>query len=124
MRNEKIFSQDSCYESRNYRPYLDFQRTFDFQEGGDDIIKVLAEEHLLPNIHSFPDMKYSYLFEIKYVKISEYSENILQKKIKEAHEGLKKYGDHISLLKQIGSTKLIKAVLVFCGVELKYIGKE
>lgn len=75
---------------------------------------------MLPNIHSFPDMKYSYLFEIKYIKVSEFSENLLQEKIKEAQEGLKKYGDDQSLLKQTASTELIKAILVFCGAELKY----
>ncbi len=79
---------------------------------------------MLPGIHSFPDMKYSYLFEIKYIKVSEYSEKVLQEKIKEAQKGLKKYGDDASLLKQIGSTELIKAIFVFCGAELKYRAKE
>jgi hypothetical protein len=74
---------------------------------------------MLPNLPSYPDMKFSFLFEIKYIKVSEFTEELLEKKIKDAEEWLQKYGEDHFLFKQIGSTKLIKAILVFCGAELK-----
>jgi hypothetical protein len=75
---------------------------------------------MLPNLPSYPDMKFSCLFEIKYIKVSDFTEEILEKKIKDAEEGLRKYGEDHSLFKQIGTTGLIKAILVFCGPELKF----
>jgi len=75
---------------------------------------------MLPNLPCYPDMKFSYLFEIKYIKVSDFTEELLEKKIKEAQEGLAKYGDDHFLFKQIGNTELIKIILVFSGPELKY----
>jgi hypothetical protein len=75
---------------------------------------------MLPNLPSYPDMEFSCLFEIKYIKVSDFTEELLQKKIKDAEEGLRKYGEDHSLFKQIGTTGLIKAILVFCGSELKF----
>ena len=73
-----------------------------------------------PNLYSFPDMTSSYLFEIKYIKVSDFSENVLKKKIEEAKEELDKYIKDFDLKKIAGSTSLHKIVLVFCGVELKH----
>jgi hypothetical protein len=74
---------------------------------------------MLPNLPSYPDMKFSYLMEIKYIKVADFTEELLQKKIKEAEEGLRKYGRDHFLFKQIGNTELIKIILVFCGPELR-----
>ncbi len=79
---------------------------------------------LLPNLLNFPDMGYSYLIEIKYIKLSDYSESKLQEKIQIARKQLEKYKDDTSLQKFTGTTKLIKIVLVFSGIELKYKGQE
>ena len=75
---------------------------------------------MLPNLPSYPDMKFSYLMEIKYIKVSDFTEELLQKKIKEAEEGLTQYGRDHFLFKQIGDTELIKIILVFSGPELKF----
>jgi len=75
---------------------------------------------MLPNLPSYPDMKFSYLLEIKYIKVSDFTEELLRKKIKEAEEGLTQYGRDHFLFKQIGDTELIKIILVFSGPELKF----
>ena len=74
---------------------------------------------MLPNLLNFPDMGYSYLLEIKYIGVNEYTENRLSSKILEAEEELKRYEKDTDLKKLTGETQLIKIILVFCGVELK-----
>jgi len=77
---------------------------------------------LLPNLINFPDMGYSYLLEIKYISVTDYSESKLKCKILEAEEELERYEKDRDLKQFTGDTKLLKIVLVFCGVELKYKG--
>ncbi|HPZ06867.1 MAG TPA: PD-(D/E)XK nuclease domain-containing protein [Candidatus Eremiobacteraeota bacterium] len=77
---------------------------------------------LIPNLLNFPDMGYSYLLEIKYIKSADYSKSKLQEKIRLAGEQLEKYKDDTSLKTFTGTTKLLKIILVFSGVELKYKG--
>jgi len=74
---------------------------------------------LLPNLPVFPDMGYSYIFEIKYIKVKDFTEKELERKLREGKEVLLKYGDDEDLKRLTGSTELIKIVLVFSGVELK-----
>jgi len=75
---------------------------------------------LIPRLHSFPDIPYSYMFEIKYIKKKDFTKKMLQKKIEEARGELDKYSKDPALLKMIEATKLQKIILVFCGVELKH----
>jgi len=77
---------------------------------------------LLPNLPVFPDMCYSYIFEIKYIKVKDFTEKELERKLREGKEVLLKYGDDEDLKRLTGSTELIRIVLVFSGVELK--GRE
>jgi len=81
-----------------------------------------ADILLIPNLHSFPDLPCSYLFEIKYIKLKDYSKKELEKKIEEGRKELTKYENDTSLKKMIGSSKFTKIILVFAGVELKYSG--
>ncbi len=74
---------------------------------------------MLPNLLNFPDMGYSYLLEIKYIGVSEYSESRVNSKILEAEDELKRYEKDSDLKKLTGNTQLIEIILVFCGVELK-----
>lgn len=67
---------------------------------------------MMPNLYSFPDMAYSYLFEIKYIKVSDFSGNLLKKNIEEAKRELNKYGNDRDLDKIAGSTKLEKIILI------------
>jgi len=75
---------------------------------------------LFPRLHSFPDIPYSYMFEIKYIKKKDFTKKFLKNKIEEAKEELNKYGQDEGIKKLTGSTELLKIILVFCGVELKH----
>jgi len=75
---------------------------------------------MIPRLHSFPDIPYSYMFEIKYIKKKDFTKKMLQKKIEEAGGELDKYSKDPALLKMIEATKILKIILVFCGVELKH----
>ncbi|MEQ8169240.1 MAG: AAA family ATPase [Candidatus Eremiobacterota bacterium] len=75
---------------------------------------------MIPNLLSYSDLLYSYLLEIKYISVSEYSESRLNTKILEAEEELRRYEEDSDLKQITGETKLMKIILVFCGVELKY----
>ena len=75
---------------------------------------------LIPNIHQYSDIKYSYLIELKYLSKTGYSEVKQEEKIKSAREKLSKYENDEDLKKLVGSTEIIKLILVFAGVELKY----
>jgi len=75
---------------------------------------------MVPRLHTFPDIPYSYMFEIKYIKKKDFTKKMLQKKIEEAGGELDKYSKDPALLKMIEATKILKIILVFCGVELKH----
>ncbi len=71
---------------------------------------------LLPNLYQYRDIKYSYLIELKYLT----REGNLEEKVKNAREKLSKYGSDEGLRKMLGDTEIIKLILVFSGIELKY----
>ncbi len=75
---------------------------------------------LLPNVTQYPDMKYSYLIELKYLSQKEFNQEKLEEKIKNAEEKLNKYKDDEGLQKLLGNTQIIRLILVFSGVELTY----
>ncbi len=75
---------------------------------------------LLPNLLQYPDMKYSYLIELKYLSQKEFTQTKLEEKIKNAEEKLNKYKDDEGLQKMLGDTQIIRLILVFSGVELTY----
>jgi len=75
---------------------------------------------LLPNLLQYPDIKYSYLIELKYIKPSDYAEALQEKKIKDDREKLKRYEGDEGLKKLMGNTEIRKIILLFSGIELKY----
>ena len=81
-------------------------------------------DYPVPELRAFTaryrEMKYSYILEIKYIKKGEKEKN-LDSIIKAAEEQVKKYSLDEKFKKTIGSTTLIKLVLVFSGTQLKYI---
>ena len=85
-----------------------------------ELYKGFCDIMVIPNIAQFPDIKYSYLMEIKYIKPSDYDEKKLEEKISSAKKQLEKYKEDETLKKMIGNTKLERIILVFAGVELKY----
>ncbi len=97
----------------NVSNYYITRTEFELNKGYCDIL-------LLPNFQQYPDIKYSYLIELKYIKPSEYNETKLEEKLKGAREKLKKYHDDEGLKKILGGTDIIKLILVFSGIELIY----
>jgi len=80
-----------------------------------------ADILLAPNLHVFPDLPFSYLLEIKYLKKKRCSKKEVEKKIEEGKKELMRYENDVALKKVTGSSKLIKIILVFAGVELKRV---
>jgi hypothetical protein len=101
------------------RVYLNFSNYY-ITKSEDELNRGFCDIVLLPHFIKYPKIKYSYLFEIKYITLSEYSESKLKSKILEAEEELERYEKDRDLKQLTGETKLIKIILVFCGVELKH----
>ena len=81
--------------------------------------KGYADIVMEPFMAGFPDMEYSYILEIKYIKPSEYGEEIKNRKIDEAREQLERYSVDDRFKKSIERTALKKIILIFVGHELK-----
>ena len=79
---------------------------------------------LEPFLAQYPQLKYSYLIEIKYIKPQGKKKALPPEKIKkvqeEAEDQLKRYSLDEKFLKAIGQTTLKKLVLIFCGNRLVY----
>lgn len=87
-----------------------------------ELSKGYADITLEPFVIRYKDMKYSYILEIKYIKPKEFSERKMKAVKSGAEVQLKKYSSDKKFKKMIGSTTLIKLVLIFSGHHLKYIG--
>jgi hypothetical protein len=89
--------------------------------------KGFADLVLEPFIMQYPDMKYSYIIEIKYIPPPEGKRKITQKKInemrEEAESQLNKYSMDEKFKKTAGQTILKKLVLIFRGHRLVYKGE-
>lgn len=93
-----------------------------------ELEKGYADIVLEPFLAGFEGIKYSYIMEIKYIKKSEAkTAAALEKRIRQlktnAEEQLNQYAGDERFSRTIGKTTLIKLVLIFCGSEIKYIGK-
>ena len=82
--------------------------------------KGFADIFMEPFLARFPDIKYSYLIELKYISISDYSEKILNQKIDAAKKQLDQYVKSERIIKSIENTQLKKIILVYKGWELDY----
>ncbi len=78
-----------------------------------------ADLYLEPFLPKYPDVKYGYLIELKYMKRGEYTEERLQENLTEARNQLRKYArdERISRRKQGITMKCL--TLIFCGWEMK-----
>ncbi|MCP4107253.1 MAG: hypothetical protein GY749_17210 [Desulfobacteraceae bacterium] len=85
-----------------------------------EMSKGYSDIFLEPFTARFPDMKYGYLIEMKYITRSEYTETLKQEKIREAEEQLRKYAGDEKLKKLAEGYTLRRLVLVFKGWELVY----
>ena len=79
-----------------------------------------ADFLLEPLRSKYPDIRYGCLIEIKYIKRSEFSEKVLQKKVAEAKSQITIYENDPKLLERFTSGKVLKLVLVFNVWELVY----
>jgi len=87
-----------------------------------ELEKGYADLVLEPFLAQYPLVKYSYLFEIKYIKPQVKKQELTTEKIQkikeEAASQLNRYGKDEKFRKALGHTTLKKSVLIFCGVEL------
>ncbi|KPA16589.1 hypothetical protein MHK_003178, partial [Candidatus Magnetomorum sp. HK-1] len=82
--------------------------------------KGFSDIYLEPFLARYPDLKYSYLIELKYMAKKEYSEAIQQEKIKKAKKQLNQYAASERVKKSVGNTHLKKVILVYNGWEMVY----
>ncbi|UCH94166.1 MAG: AAA family ATPase [Candidatus Aminicenantes bacterium] len=82
--------------------------------------KGFADIVLEPFLARYPDIRYSYILELKYLKKGEVDNEIEQIKI-DARKQLKKYSLDKKFKKQAGETKLIKLLLVFSLSDLIFL---
>ncbi len=83
--------------------------------------KGFVDIYLEPFLSKYPDLKYGYLLELKYIKRSEFSEEKQQEQLDEAKDQLKKYAADDRVIRRNKGTPLKCAALVFCGWELKAV---
>ncbi|MGE5341205.1 MAG: AAA family ATPase [Candidatus Omnitrophota bacterium] len=86
-----------------------------------------ADISMEPLLNQYPNIRFSYLLEIKYIKPLGKKKKIPQEKIdklkEEAGVQLDQYGKDERFLKAIGKTMLKKLILIFCGHRLIYQGE-
>ena len=77
---------------------------------------------LVPTLAQNPNIKYSYLIELKYIKPSEYEKEDAAGKVKILHaqaaKQLNRYSQDDKVLETIGPTTLKKLILIFSGSRL------
>jgi hypothetical protein len=93
-----------------------------------ELKKGYADLVLEPFLAQYPQLKYSYLIEIKYIKPQGKKKELTPEKIKtvkeEAESQLDRYNRDEKFQKAIGYTTLKKLVLIFCGSRLVYKGES
>jgi hypothetical protein len=82
--------------------------------------KGYSDIYMAPFLSKYPDLEYSYLIEVKYIIRGKYSEEIQMEKIQDAKKQLDQYVQSDRVKNSIGSTKLIKVILVYKGWELVF----
>ncbi|MBF0452664.1 MAG: AAA family ATPase [Candidatus Magnetomorum sp.] len=85
-----------------------------------DMNKGFSDIYMEPFLTNYPDLKYAYLIELKYISRNKYSKKIQQKKIKEAQKQLDQYACSSQVKSSIGSTQLKKIILIYKGWELDF----
>ena len=81
--------------------------------------KGFADLYLEPFWPKYPDVRRRYLIEIKYIKRSEFTQDLVQEKLAQAREQLERYSTDPRLTQGDQEAELTCLALVFCGWELK-----
>jgi hypothetical protein len=97
-----------------YLNVTDYYLTWSERELG----KGFADLYLEPFLARFPDMRYGYLIELKYITHGEFSDAALHSSIKEAKRQAMQYADDERIRKMSKQVTLKKLVLVYNGWEL------
>jgi len=85
--------------------------------------KGFVDVYLEPFLARFPDMRYGYLLELKYLPRGELTEAKLAAAVQEAEAQLARYAADTRLQKVAGRATIVPVVLVYHGWELVYRGE-
>ena len=99
---------------------LKLSKDFYITQSETEMNKGYSDIYMEPFLSKYPDLEYSYLIGLKYLTRSEYCEDKLQEKIKDAQKQLDQYAASDRVKCSIGSTQLIRIILVYKGWELDY----
>ena len=99
-----------------YLNVTDYYLTWSEHELG----KGFADLYLEPFLARFPDMRYGYLIELKYISRGDFSDNTLQKTIQEAAVQVDQYAGDARLQEIAQQVTLKKVIIVYNGWELVY----
>jgi len=81
--------------------------------------KGFADLYLEPFLSKYPDLKYAYLIEVKYMTRGEFTEEKMKEYLADAKSQLMKYADDEGIIRRCGGAALKRIALVFSGWELK-----
>lgn len=82
--------------------------------------KGFADIWLEPFLARFPDMKFGYLIELKYISRGEFNDALLRENIKEARRQLERYSEDERVARMPDHVAVKKLALVFNGWELAH----
>lgn len=85
-----------------------------------ELNKGFADIFMEPFLMKYLDLPYAYLIELKYIKRSEFTKDLLAEKVSEAEQQLSQYRQDDIIQKQYASLKTIELVIVFNGWEMVY----
>ena len=81
--------------------------------------KGFADLYLEPFMTKYPDLKYAYLIEVKYIKRTEFTDEKMTELLAEAKAQLTKYAADERIIRKNGGAELKRIALIFSGWELK-----
>ena len=82
--------------------------------------KGFSDLYLEPFRAKYPDMRFAYLFELKYISRAEFSETALKNAVADAKTQVNQYAASERVQKTVGTATLKKAALIYNGWELVY----
>jgi len=85
----------------------------------EEIGKGFADIYMEPFSAKYPDVRHSYLIELKYLARSDFLEDKQQALLADAENQLRKYSSDERIIKRSQGTSLKCLALVFCGWEMK-----
>ncbi|MDM8527238.1 AAA family ATPase [Anaerolineales bacterium HSG24] len=87
----------------------------------EELGKGFVDLYMEPFLAKYDNLQYSYLIELKYLTRTEFTEEDLKEKLKEAKTQLNQYATDTRIIKRSGGGQIIKVALAFSGWELKAI---